>query len=203
MPMITYSSGLTLKSPTRGTRNYEETLRTDTWQKISEHDHTGAGRGTSIGTAGIASDAVNDLKIRLRNDQFLRARNAANGGDINIIKVNPSDILEIEKSLHSIQLVTLSDGEASPVTTGIILLPTIMVGCSLLYSVYRDATTDVVQTGHLNLSYNGSSWEISNDFVGDAGMVFSMNSNTIYFTSTVLAGHVSTKMYFVNVSLGV
>jgi len=40
------------------------------------------------------NDSLNDLKIRLRNNQPLRARNAANSADISIIKVNASDAVE-------------------------------------------------------------------------------------------------------------
>lgn len=43
---------------------------------------------------GLQNDAVNDLKVRLRNNQFLRARNAANNADISILKVNGSDAIE-------------------------------------------------------------------------------------------------------------
>lgn len=39
----------------------------------------------------IAANAVDETKIRLSNDAFLRARNAANSADISILKVNASD----------------------------------------------------------------------------------------------------------------
>lgn len=42
-------------------------------------------------TKFIANNAVTDTKARLDNNQYLRARNAANSADINIIKVNASD----------------------------------------------------------------------------------------------------------------
>lgn len=42
----------------------------------------------------IASDAVDGSKLRLDNQQFLRSRNAADSGDVSIVKVNASDKIE-------------------------------------------------------------------------------------------------------------
>lgn len=43
---------------------------------------------------GIESNAVDGAKIRLSNNESLRARNAANSADVNIVKVNASDEVE-------------------------------------------------------------------------------------------------------------
>lgn len=43
---------------------------------------------------GIANDSVDDLKIRLRNNQFMRARNAADSADVSLFKLNSSDAME-------------------------------------------------------------------------------------------------------------
>lgn len=43
---------------------------------------------------GIADNAVNEQKVRLSNNQSLRARNAANTGDISLLKANSSDLAE-------------------------------------------------------------------------------------------------------------
>jgi hypothetical protein len=42
-------------------------------------------------TKWIADDAVNDLKVKLRNNQPFRARNAADDADVNVFRVNGSD----------------------------------------------------------------------------------------------------------------
>lgn len=42
----------------------------------------------------IANNAVDDTKIRLSNNAHMRARNAANNADINVLKVNASDRIE-------------------------------------------------------------------------------------------------------------
>ena len=48
----------------------------------------------AIETGKIANNAVNGSKIRLANDEQLKARNAANTADVNILKVNTSDRIE-------------------------------------------------------------------------------------------------------------
>ncbi len=42
----------------------------------------------------IAANAIDGTKIRLSNAELLRARNAANSADVNILKVNASDAIE-------------------------------------------------------------------------------------------------------------
>ncbi len=63
MPYETFSSGLTIQAPTAGTENWAETLRTELWTKISQHDHTGSGKGLQIAAAAIASEAVTEVKL--------------------------------------------------------------------------------------------------------------------------------------------
>jgi len=104
MPYITIgtASQLQIKAPTRGTTNWDETLRTDTWIKIAEHDHTGtSGKGSQLTAAAFANDAINGTKIRLDNDEYLRGRNNANSADVNIVKVNTSDLIEFGVALSS------------------------------------------------------------------------------------------------------
>ena len=48
----------------------------------------------NTGSLTIGADKVGASKIRLENNTYLRARNQANGADVNILKVNASDIIE-------------------------------------------------------------------------------------------------------------
>jgi hypothetical protein len=93
MPFITLgtSAQLQIKVPTRGSTGWDETLRTDTFLKIAQHDHTGSGNGTQLTENAFADDAISGAKIRLDNDEYLTARNAANSADINIVKVDSND----------------------------------------------------------------------------------------------------------------
>jgi len=51
-------------------------------------------------TKWLADDAVNESKVKLSNDGFLRGRNAGDSADVNIIKVNASDALELAFKLN-------------------------------------------------------------------------------------------------------
>lgn len=51
-------------------------------------------KDAGITLAKHAADSVDDTKIRLRNDQYMRARNNAGSGDVNMMKVNASDRIE-------------------------------------------------------------------------------------------------------------
>lgn len=253
MPYITYSSGLTIKSPTRGTRNYESTMRTDTYQKISEHDHTGGGRGVQLGAGAIPNDLLSDLKIRLRNDQylrarnaldsadinilkvnasniiefatplvgsniadntltdiktrlrnnqFLRARNAADSGDVNIIKVNADNILELGSNVHITSTISLTNNTST--TLGLTLNPLKVIGASIEYSVKRVGSSTVVEAGNILLKFDGTAWEMSSESLGSAGITFSISAlGVISYVTSNLAGHVSSNMYLLAMTTGV
>lgn len=75
MPYTTLSSGLTIQVPTIGTPNWHSTLLAQTWQKISEHDHTGSGKGLNISTSAIAALAVTSAKIAADAVTFAKMQN--------------------------------------------------------------------------------------------------------------------------------
>lgn len=91
----TISSGLTITIPSLGDVNWATTIRDSCFALISDHGHTGSGDGVQIGTSALVNDGVTDAKIRLRNNQYLRARNAANSADINVLGVTSSDNTEL------------------------------------------------------------------------------------------------------------
>lgn len=107
MPFITLgtTSQLQIKVPTKGTTNWDETMRTDTFLKIAEHDHSGtSGNGTQLSTAAFAANSVTGAKIRLDNDEYLRARNAANSADLELLKANSSDEIVFNTTVGTIEL---------------------------------------------------------------------------------------------------
>ena len=57
------SGGLTLIIPSAGDVNWQSLIKSSCFQKISEHDHTGAGKGVQIATAAIADGAVTTVKL--------------------------------------------------------------------------------------------------------------------------------------------
>lgn len=94
----TISAGITMTIPSTGEVNWGPIYK-DAFTEISSHDHTGSGNGVQLGTSALAADAVTGAKIRLDNNQYLRARNAANSADIDILKVNSSDKIEFGAAL--------------------------------------------------------------------------------------------------------
>lgn len=49
---------------------------------------------SQIITRNLAANSVDDTKVRLSNNAYLRGRNAANSADISIVKVNGSNVIE-------------------------------------------------------------------------------------------------------------
>lgn len=96
MPYLTLglTTQLTIKVPTAGSTDWAEVMKTDTFQKIAEHNHTGSGTGAQLGAGSILANAISGAKLRLDNNEYLRARDAANSADVEIVKVNASDKAE-------------------------------------------------------------------------------------------------------------
>lgn len=92
----------------------------------------------------IADDAIADEKIRLDNNANLKARNAADSGNVNILKVNASDVIEFA----SVPQVT-----ADPVANNDLARKSYVdtVVGSAAPSVAKRAV-DVVSTSNLTLS---------------------------------------------------
>lgn len=59
-------------------------------------------------TKFIGDNAINDLDIRLRNDEPLRGRNVADSGDVNLVRVNSNDKVQLADTDNSIVLPTRS-----------------------------------------------------------------------------------------------
>lgn len=69
---------------------------------------------SKIKTPWIDDNAVNDVKIRLRNNLSLRARNNADTADVEILKVTTTDIIQLlrEMSMNNNKIVDLADPTA-------------------------------------------------------------------------------------------
>lgn len=115
---------LQISIPTKLTTNWADQLREDFFQKVVEHDHSGNGKGSQLGSAAFADDSLNQVKIRLQNDAFLRSRNAADSGDVNIIKVDTEDeivigarVKDIDTDLVVSENITASNSDIMNLTT--------------------------------------------------------------------------------------
>ena len=93
MPFIVIGTGddLILSIATVRTKGWNDDFRDNFATVIAQHDHTGAGRGRTISSAALTSDSINGAKILLVNDEYLRSRDNADTGNIDLIKANTSD----------------------------------------------------------------------------------------------------------------
>lgn len=193
---ITLSSGLTLTIPSKGDTNWENSIRTQCFQKISEHDHTGGGKGVQIGANAFADNAINDAKIRLRNNQYLRARNNANSADVNLLRINASDLIEFADveillpHLKANKSFSFTNNQSSAANvTGLLLDSSSERSAVIHYEIFRDGTADLYESGTLTAHYNGTDWDHVLSRIGNAGVVFSITSGgQIQYTSTDNAG---------------
>lgn len=63
MAYVTLNLGLTLTIPTSGTRNWSTVLYNTTWTNISDHDHTGSGKGKKIGATALEDGSITSAKL--------------------------------------------------------------------------------------------------------------------------------------------
>ena len=60
------------------------------------------------------------------------------------------------------------------------------------YYVYRTSSlgTKYVESGNLLVNYNGTTWEISRDYIGNANITFTITSaGQVQFTTTTISGN--------------
>jgi len=210
MPFITVSGGLTLKVPTRTTTDWDTVFLNEFATPISNHQHTGSGDGLQLGAGSIQDDSLDDRKIRLRNNQPLRGRNQAGSGDIDILKVNTDDEIELSSSplvpgLRNKTIFSFTNNQAVAADiTGILATGANETGMMIKYAVKRDGTADLRESGTLEATYTGSAWNLVQSYSGqDSGVTFSITAvGQLQYTSTDNSGSSSELMYIIADKLG-
>jgi hypothetical protein len=181
-------------------------MKTDTFQKIAEHDHTGAGKGKQIGTGALVADGVTGAKIRLDNQEYLRGRNQADSANIDMFKIDGGDEINVGATITSATITsatittgtittgtiptsnqtqinatgskTLADNQSA--TTAAIITLSADEACSIHYSIVR--STDV-QKGVLECSESGDL--LFDEYIGtDTGVTFSLNAGVLEYATT-------------------
>jgi hypothetical protein len=89
-----YTDGLNFSWPTKNDTNWDVPADS-ALTAISGHGHTGTGDGDQIVSAALAADAVTGAKLRLANNEALRARNAAGSADVNLLKLTTGNLLSV------------------------------------------------------------------------------------------------------------
>lgn len=129
-----YTGGLNFSWPVKKDTNWDGTADT-ALTEISAHDHSGSGNGVQLTSTAFANDALTGTKFRLDNAQYLRARNAANNADVNLLRLNSSDLLEIARVARFSSSETLVASGAISVTTNL----TVLNGASLAMTLAAGA----------------------------------------------------------------
>lgn len=95
---------LQIRIPIQRSTGWAQELIEEFFQKVVEHDHSGNGKGVPLGAGALADNSVTNLSIRLNNNEFLRSRNTADDADIDIVKVNTSNEIELGASVVSLDI---------------------------------------------------------------------------------------------------
>tara|TARA_B100000131_G_C17817841_1_gene492464 strand:+ start:25 stop:672 length:648 start_codon:yes stop_codon:yes gene_type:complete len=194
------SSTLKLKVPTKGTTNWDEELKTNTFQKITDHDHTGTdGKGSKIANAALVSssgsEAVNTNVIR--DDAITNAKMADDS-------VNTNEIVD---SAVTTAKIADSASESTGVTTAKLADNNITIAKKKTYDLTLNGSpqslTDLVTSADQAFKINykikdaaGTSVQIGtltgqagdykvDEFVGtDLGAAFSYSTNQLQINGT-------------------
>lgn len=189
-------SQLKFKIPTKNTTNWSDQLKTDFFQKLVEHDHSGvAGKGVRIDGSGLSDDSVNQVKIRLDNDTFLRSRNAADTADVDIIGVDSSDKIVLGGQIDTLDVDVINVDVLAPIKTvsnNIVTVTTAAVNTILSIDITKS------QTLEYRISFEGNtqvgtyisdttSVSDSEDFIGtDIGAPISLVGTNLTIDTTSL-----------------
>jgi len=134
---------------------------------------------SQIVTKFITDNAVTDLKARLRNNNYLRARNAADSADVDILKVDASDI---------IQFASLPRSSATPSNANELVNKSNVDGVAGGTSLYKQACV-AVAVSNINLSSTSSPLPIDSIVVANGDRVLlagqtTASQNGIYVATT-------------------
>jgi hypothetical protein len=104
----------------------------------------------------IGNDEVGATKVRLENDSYMRARNAADSADVNLIKLSSSDILLIQSPAGI-------DIDSTAGDTG-------LSGAGQVYLVAgADLSIDAANSSELSISDVGAEFFMSVDIISFSG----------------------------------
>ena len=119
-------------------------------------------------TKFIEDNAVNDVKLRLQNNGALRARNAAGTADVEILKVDASNILQIlrEMSMGGSKIVNLADPTAGTDAANKQYVDSVVAGLSDPKDAVRLATASALPASTYDNGVSGVGATITADANG-------------------------------------
>lgn len=182
---------LQIQIPTKRTTAWADTLKNEFFIKVVEHDHTGGGRGRQLGGASLADNTITAAKIRLLNDEFLRATDSAGTGDVSLIKANSSDQIEFGADIASANVLNLTSPSTNVDTSTVdkILTDNSVSIDSATTSTIVSIDTTKSQTIDYRIEFESSSQtgtlvvsgtDVQDEFVGtDHGFPFSLSGSDV------------------------
>lgn len=102
----------------------------------------------------------------------------------------PNDIL--------ITSATLLNNQSSAVdVSGLVFDTTEVLSVQVDYFIKREGTATSTENGVLYANFDGSTWKLTQEAVGDSGIVFSVTAGGQFqYTSTDFAGHTTSSVRF-------
>lgn len=124
-------------------------------------------------TKFIEDNAVNEIKLRLQNNGVLRSRNAGDTADIEILKVDNSDVLTIlrEMSMNNAKIVGLADPTAGTDAANKQYVDSVVAGLSDPKDAARLATTAALAASTYNNGTAGAGATLTADANGALGAI--------------------------------
>ena len=117
----------------------------------------------------IGADVAN---LDIVNNVSYRGRNNADSGYIDVVKVTTGDLLQFGADFTSTKTFTIADNQSGAANvTGVLLVAAAGNTGIVDYKVYINATADLIEHGKLELSYDGTNWNIAQEFSHDDSLV--------------------------------
>jgi len=187
MSFFTIEEGLTIRIPALNTRNWEQVMREECFIRISEHDHSGNGRGRPLSVAAFPDNSISDIKILLRNEGPLQALQADGLTIQEILRVDSNNELLIapfvKTESRAGNTIVLEDNISTATDTSI-YTPDANESYCVHYSLERGTAAEkgIIEVVDLNGTYGLNLEKASNE---DSGITFELNADgEITYTST-------------------
>lgn len=133
-----YTGGLNFTWPVKKDTNWDGIVDA-ALTGVSGHTHAGGGAGAQLTSAAFANDTIPGTKIRLANAEYLRARNATNTGDLNLLRADSSNLLDLATAARFSSTETLTASGAISIVTSL----TILNGATLAMTLANGAEGQV------------------------------------------------------------
>lgn len=164
-----------------------------------------------VNTSDKLENGADFSSLTLANDTYLRARDNADSAYINMLKIKTDDTLEIAPAVTFVGNPTLSSTSlkisktfslannqtAAANITGATVTESAGKSFKLIYSIYVDATTDLIEKGEAEFSYDGTNWNQAREYShDDTSTTFSIASGQLKYANINYAGFVSATLTY-------